>query len=165
MAPSKAQIAKPLPSTCVKWQAFRFLERLSDLRGNVAADRTPAPTLPAHPEEALWVFASTIGELNATDTFLRQLVDRLPWLRLVLITDHPHYRESYLARYPEAIVHVTLGHSDDARMLAAHYPPRMLVVAEIPCLPSDAPCRFSFAFVFEAKRRRAPAILINGWLY
>jgi 3-deoxy-D-manno-octulosonic-acid transferase len=151
-------------ATWPKWRLFQLLERLSDLRGNVAAahlelDRPQAATA------ALWVFASTIGELNAIEPFLRQLASRLVHLKLVLITDHPHYRSSYATRYPDAVICVTHGHGNDARALALHYPPRLLVVAEIPCLPSDAPCRFSFAFVLEAKLRRAVAVVVNGWLY
>lgn len=111
------------------------------------------------------MFVSTIGELNAIDPLLRELADRLSGHRLVLITDHPHYRAAYEARYPTAVVCVTRGHGEDARTLSRLYPPRLLVVAEIPCLPSDAPCRFSVAFVLEAKRARAAAVIVNGWLY
>lgn len=150
--------------TRLKWHIFRLLERLSDLRGNSATgDRKVGQ--PAVPMPALWVFASTIGEVNAIEPFLRQLASRLSQLKLVLITDHPHYRDSYLARYPNAEVCVTRGHSADADALAAGYPPQILIVAEIPCWPADAPCRFSFAFVLEAKRRGATAFLVNGWLY
>ena len=150
--------------TRVKWRLFRLLERLSDLRGNDVAGHLELKT-PAAPAPALWVFVSTIGELNAVDPFLREVSARLAHLKLVLITDHPHYRDSYAQRYPKAEVCVTRGHGDDAHTLARHYPPRLLIVAEIPCLPSDAPCRFSFAFLLEAKARRAPALLVNGWLY
>lgn len=41
----------------------------------------------------------------------------------------------------------------------------MLALAEIPCLPSDAPCRFSYAFLREARQRGASTLLLNGWLY
>ncbi len=151
-------------STRIKWGTFRLLERLSDLNGNSAAGHLEL-TLPAQPVAALWVFVSTIGELNAIDPLLREIVGRLPQLKLVLITDHPHYRDSYLARYPAAEVCVTRGHGDDAATLAQHYPPQMLVVAEIPCWPSDAPCRFSFAFLLEAKQAGAATVLVNAWLY
>lgn len=152
------------PLTKLKWRLFRLLERLSDLRGNSAAGHLEI-NQPATPIPSLWVFVSTIGELNAIDPFLRQLVTRLDHLKLVLITDHPHYQDSYLARYPNAEICVTRGHGDDAAALATHFPPQLLIVAEIPCWPSDAPCRFSFAFLLEAKRRGAAACLVNGWLY
>ena len=148
----------------VKWGLFRLLERLSDLKGNSAAGHLQL-TLPAQPLASLWVFVSTIGELNAIDPLLREIVARLPQLKLVLITDHPHYRDSYLARYPAAEVCVTRGHGTDAATLAKHYPPQLLVVAEIPCWPSDAPCRFSFAFLLAAKHAGAVTVLVNAWLY
>lgn len=150
--------------TQFKWGIFRCLERLSDLRGNSAAGHLEI-TQPERPLQSLWVFASTIGELNAIDPLLREVIAHAPQLKLVLISDHPHYRDSYLARYPAAEVCVTRGHSADAATLAAHYPPQLLIVAEIPCWPSDAPCRFSFAFLLEAKRIGAVATLVNGWLY
>lgn len=150
--------------TRVKWALFRLLERLSDLRGNSAAGHLELHR-PEHPLQSLWVFVSTIGELNAIDPLLREIVARLPQLKLVLITDHPHYRDSYLARYPAAEVCVTRGHGTDAATLARHYPPQLLVVAEIPCWPSDAPCRFSFAFLLKAKHAGAVTVLVNGWLY
>ncbi len=150
--------------TRVKWGGFRLLERLSDLKGNSAAGHL-ALNVPAQPLASLWVFVSTIGELNAIDPLLSQIVASLPQLKLVLITDHPHYRDSYLARYPAAEVCVTRGHSTDAATLATHYPPQFLVVAEIPCWPSDAPCRFSFAFLLAAKQVGAATVLVNAWIY
>lgn len=152
------------PITHLKWGLFRLLERLSDLRGNSTAGHLELKPL-EHPQQSLWVFVSTIGELNAIDPLLREIISRLPKLKLVLITDHAHYRDSYLARYPTAEVCVTRGHGTDAETLAKHYPPELLVVAEIPCWPTDAPCRFSFAFLLHAKRAGAITILVNGWLY
>src|SRR6266852_5992653 len=49
--------------------------------------------------------------------------------------------------------------------LAAAVRPALLIVAEIPSRLSDAPCRFPFAFAYEAKRAGAAVCLINGWLY
>jgi 3-deoxy-D-manno-octulosonic-acid transferase len=162
--PSARPIVSVGLATGLKWRLFRLLERLSDMHGDQAAQRLELQR-PGTPTPSIWVFVSTIGELNAIDPFLRQLVARLGALKLVLITDHAHYRASYQARFPDAQVCVTRGHGDQATELARHYPARLLVVAEIPCLPSDAPCRFSFAFLLEAKRCKAPAILVNGWLY
>jgi 3-deoxy-D-manno-octulosonic-acid transferase len=151
-------------ATQLKWQLFRGLERLSDLRGNNAAGHFELHQ--AEPAgRALWVFVSTIGELNAIEPLLRAIVARLPALRLVLITDHDHYRDGYLAKFPSAAVCVTRGHSRDAAALARTLPPAHLLVAEIPCWPSDAPCRFSFAFLLEAQRHGATLALLNGWLY
>jgi hypothetical protein len=109
-------------STHLKWMGFRALEALSDLRGNAAAGHlevTPAE----RPTEALWVFVSTIGELNAIEPLLRSIVAQLPALKLVLITDHAHYRDGFVARYPAAEVCVTrrpqLGRTDACAPLPA----------------------------------------------
>jgi 3-deoxy-D-manno-octulosonic-acid transferase len=161
--------ANPTPTSIaplvhMKWWLFRLLESISDLRGN-SADGHLELAQPERPLPSLWVFVSTIGELNAIDPLLREIIARVPQLKLVLITDHPHYRDSYVARYPNAEVCVTRGHAADATALAKHYPPELLVVAEIPCWPSDAPCRFSFAFLLAAKRANAITFLVNAWLY
>ncbi len=161
---SQASLAQLGAGARARLALFGALERVSDLRGNAAAGRLKLQ-VPARPEPALWVYVSTIGELNAIGPLLRQLCERLPQLRLVLITNHAHYESSYRAQYPDAEVCVSLGHGGDARTLGQHYPPTLLVVGEIPCLPSDAPCRFSVAFVAEAKRRGAAAAIVNGWLY
>lgn len=149
------------PLRALRWRLFRLLEWLSDQRGNTTAG---ALQLPDSQGDAIWVFASTIGELNATAPLLQRLLQSQP-LPLVLITDHEHYRAPYLARFPQASVCVSLGHSRDASALALRHPPRLLLVAEIPALPSDAPCRFSYAFVREAHRHGARVVLANGWLY
>ena len=151
----------PLP---LRWALFRALERLSDLRGNVAAEGSDIE-IPATPQAALWVYVSTIGELNAVEPLLREVVRRLPQLRPVLITEHAHYRAAYAARYPQASICITRGHSRDAVLLAHHFPPRLMLVAEIPCLPSDAPCRLSVAFLRAARHAGARTVLANGWLY
>lgn len=150
--------------TRLKWQAFRLLERIGDMHGGVMVGGLELQ-VPATPMPALWVFASTIGELNAISPFLRRLADALAHLKLVLVTDRSHYNEAYVAQYPRAVVCSTRGHGDHARTLAKHYPPRMLVVCEIPCQLSDAPCRLPFAILHEAKRHGASAIVVNGWLY
>lgn len=156
--------ARPAAGEPLRWALFRSLEWFSDLRGNAAAPASRDLPQPAG-QRALWVFVSTIGELNATVPLLHALHERLPQLRLVLITDHEHYQAPYLAQFPDAVVYFTAGHSRDARRLARHLPPELLVVAEIPCLPSDAPCRFSFAFMRAAKHNGARLCLVNGWLY
>ena len=160
--------------TQLKWLLFRLLELLSELRpggaGLDAEHAKDAPPLQAGPKAApearpLWVFASTIGELNAIEPFLRCLLADMAVPPLVLLTDHPHYRDSFLAKYPGARVYTMDHRSETAAALAAALPPRLLLLAEIPCLLSDAPCRFPFAVVYELKRRGIPVCVINGWLY
>lgn len=150
-------------ATQLKWQGFQLLEGLNDLRRGPPESLLEIP--PGEPAAALWVFVSTIGELNAIDPLLKAMAERQPHLKLVLLTDRPHYRDSYLGRYPEAVVAIINGHSGEARRLADRFPPALLAVAEIPCWPGDAPCRFAFAFLIEAKRCGARTALVNGWLY
>lgn len=143
--------------------AYQALERLSDLRGSQVR---PMVAIDAGaPQPAWWAFVSTIGELNATAPLLEAVRARLPQLRMVLVTDHAHYVDSYRRRFPDAEVIVSLGHSQDAKALAAARPPRLTLVAEIPLLPGDAPCRCSSALLLEAKRRGSRLLVVNGWLY
>ncbi|MFX1678200.1 glycosyltransferase N-terminal domain-containing protein [Mitsuaria sp. CC2] len=159
LAPAPARLGEPL-----RWAMFRALEWLSDQRGNNtlgAFSVTPAEAT----GPALWFYVTTIGELNAVAPMIEWLIAQRPDLRPVLITEHPHYRDAYLARLPQAVVCTSRGHSSDARRLARLLPPAMLAVAEIPCLPSEAPCRFSYAFLREARRHNAATLMLNGWLY
>jgi 3-deoxy-D-manno-octulosonic-acid transferase len=111
------------------------------------------------------VFASTIGELNAIEPLLREVIRRLPGYGLTLLSDHPHYEEGFLRKYPAAAFCVIDHRSALIRDLVARHPPALLLLAEIPCMLSEAPCRFPFAAVLEAKRHGARACLVNGWLY
>lgn len=143
----------------LRWQAFRLLERLG------------TPGAPLHlPADAairpsLWVFVSTIGEVNAIGPLLRELVARHADLQLVLLTDRSIYRESYLAQFPQAEVIEISASGAPAATLAQQRPPRLLVVAEIPCLPADAPCRLPFGYLYAARQAGARLALVNGWLY
>ncbi|MBK8535869.1 MAG: hypothetical protein IPL59_12530 [Candidatus Competibacteraceae bacterium] len=47
----------------------------------------------------LWVFVSTLGELNAIEPFLRQLSE-VDFTGLAFLTDHAHYRSNYLQNFP-----------------------------------------------------------------
>lgn len=152
------------PGEPLRWALFRALEWASDLRGNNALGALSIePADAAGP--ALWFYVTTIGELNAVAPMIDWLCAQRPDLRPVLITEHAHYRETYQARLPRAAICISRGHSGDARELARRLPPALLALAEIPCLPSEAPCRFSYAFLREARRRGASALMLNGWLY
>src|ERR1700687_265463 len=163
-----------IPSTSVQLErtqlgvAVRVKRTVFSLLERVAEARRPSSAGVAFPSSnnvsgALWVFVSTIGELNAIEPFLVLLLAKVPYRPLVLLTDRSVYGDAYLRRYPEAIVVEMTG--SEAPALAAALRPALLIVAEIPCRLSDAPCRFPFAFAYEAKRAGAAVCLINGWLY
>jgi 3-deoxy-D-manno-octulosonic-acid transferase len=160
-APQEAPLRCPEP---LRWLGFRVLEGLSEWRQRSTKGQFSLDTSkPGGP--ALWIYVSTIGELNAVAPVLDWLMQQHPDLIPVLISDHGHYRDAYQARYPQARICISRGYSGDAAELAALYPPALLVIAEIPCLPSDAPCRFSYAFVRKARTAGATLLLLNGWLY
>ena len=154
--------------TRAKWLLFRLLETAVERCSRRAAR-------PAHPrvrrgpvgcaDPPLWVYVSTIGELNAIEPFLRRLLSQMDAPPLVLLTDRPFYREIFQTSYPQAAVRIVDHLSQTALALIAEGAPRLLIVAETPCLPSDAPCRFGFALPYLLKRRGIPVCLINGWLY
>jgi 3-deoxy-D-manno-octulosonic-acid transferase len=168
--PETQELASALPTRVpwcpepLRWLCFRLLENLSEWRRRSTKGQLSLDTSkPAGP--ALWIYVSTIGELNAVAPVLDWLIKQHPGLIPVLISDHEHYREAYQARYPQARICISHGYSGDAAQLADHHPPALLVIAEIPCLPSDAPCRFSYAFVRKARTSGATLLLLNGWLY
>jgi 3-deoxy-D-manno-octulosonic-acid transferase len=150
----------------MKRALFRLLETAANFRSGppIPPAANPMPS-PVHANGSLWIYVSTIGELNAIEPFVRMLLAETGKPPLTLITDRRTYRESYASKYPGAYIYEIDGSSADAARLAALAPPKLLVIAEIPCLLSDAPCRFPFALLREVKRRRAPACVVNGWLY
>ena len=151
-----------------KWFCFRALEVLSELRmrwrGHSGFPCEMAGAGRREQTKHIWVFTSTIGELNAIEPLLKRLT-RDPSTPLALLTDREHYRESLLAKYPSARVLVIDHRTSRIRELIREVPPSLLLLAEIPCLLSDAPCRFPFALAYEAKKRGVPICLVNGWLY
>lgn len=151
-------------SESIRWALFRLLEAASEWR-----NPTPRGSLEPRPTgdnvPAVWIFVSTIGELNAIEPFIQRLRQARPGTKLVLLSDHDHYAHPYLTRYPDASFFYTRGASVDADVLCSRFPPELLVIGEIPCIPSDAPCRFSYAFIRAARRYGARIAIINGWLY
>ncbi|GAA5180435.1 lipid IV(A) 3-deoxy-D-manno-octulosonic acid transferase [Niveibacterium umoris] len=153
---------KPSFGTWLRYQTFRLIDRAAR-RG-----RSPQTTL-ALPDTAvrrsLWLFVSTIGELNAIAPLLDALAPQTTPLHWVLLTDRRIYAEAYRARYPDADIVEIGDHPAEASRLSRLRPPALALVAEIPLLPSDAPCRLPFAWLYEAARHGAPVASVNGWLY
>ena len=159
--------AKPVSTTLplllrLKWRLFALLQRAAHWRAGEPADTI---TPPPQPRTALWVFATTIGELNAIAAYVDALRRRCEGLQLVLISDRALYRQAYLTRYPDAVVHICSGDPRAPLRLAQHYPPQFLVLAEIPCQPADAPCRFSIGYLLSARAQGARLALVNAWFY
>ena len=152
-----------------KMTMFRALEWASEVREGLrdSPGASQGPQLPTSDlaPGALWVFASTIGELNAIEPFMKLLLDEVRPDALVLLTDRDTYRDSYLAQYPRATVCELGGTSRELVDLVRAAPPRFVLLAEIPCMLFDAPCRLPFGAIYELKRRGIPICLINGWLY
>lgn len=164
-APEGPAFRAPL-SLRAKWAVFRALEALSVWRSGTPIPPVANPEPPAsHRKGSLWLYVSTIGELNAIEPFLTLLLDKTRGLPLTLVSDRRVYRKSYLDKYPQAYVYEIDGTSRDFERLAALTPPRLFVIAEIPCLPSDGPCRLPFAALHVARSRGARIALVNGWLY
>ncbi len=141
---------------------FNVLEWFSHLR------RPAAPAIVAgrpKPGRHLWVYVTTIGELNAVEAWLHALLLRLGHPPLVLLSNHAHYQQAYLRKFPQAVFVAFDGATATARQLFRQMPPLLLAVAEIPCIPHDAPCRLSFATLRLARKAGAPRVLVNGWLY
>lgn len=153
----------PLP---LRLAAFRALEWAAAARQRMRGQAAPTAAIAAPAtQRSLWVFVSTIGELNAIEPFLERLLEELGHPPLTLISDRLNYRSAYLTKYPEAAVETLHGSSAEAQGLARRRPPMMLLVAEIPCQLHDAPCRFSYATLKAVRGAGAPTVLVNGWLY
>lgn len=120
---------------------------------------------PPHNGHYLWVYVSTLGELNALSQLLAELHTRYPACGLVILTDHPHYLDAFKTKYPQASVVSHGENGDGIETLFATFPPLMLLITEIPMLMFDAPCRLSFKVLYYCARQGGRIFMINGWLY
>lgn len=116
-------------------------------------------------EKYLWVYASTIGELNAISVLVDYLIDKNPSLGLIILTDHPHYLTAFHNKYDQAIILCHGQAASDIKKYFKEYPPSLLIIAEIPCLMFDAPCRLAFKVIRECKMSGGRVAVVNGWLY
>ena len=146
-----------------KWALYRSAEIATDWLGG----RRPCamPTTMGDGVPALTVFASTIGELNAIAPLLRALRQKRPANPLWLVSDHAHYRDSFLRAWPGANFFAIDHHSDTAREFFKRVRTGIFMLAEIPLLPGDAPARLPFAWLRFARQSGACTTLANGWLY
>ncbi|RDE24815.1 3-deoxy-D-manno-octulosonic acid transferase [Motiliproteus coralliicola] len=148
----------------IGWKVFYWLNRLVDLRTPVShsVSVTTAVEQSGSTGPDIWVFCSTIGELNAC----RPLIEKLSSQgRLTLITDRQCYLESFQQQFPTAAVIELTGAITDCEQLIPQISPDLLVVCEIPAKPNDAPCRLSYGLLRGAKRAGSKLFLVNAWLY
>jgi 3-deoxy-D-manno-octulosonic-acid transferase len=150
-----------------RWAAFRGLEALAQWRqGASSAMALHSGLQPAGTSApSLWLFVSTIGELNAIAPLLERLLATLGHPPLTLLSDRPVYADAYRARLPQARQVFLTGGAAEAGALGKATPPSLFVIAEIPAMLHDAPCRMSFALLRAAKHAGAPVVLVNGWSY
>lgn len=113
----------------------------------------------------LWVYVSTIGELNALSRLLDVLTNQYPASGLVILTDHPHYLDAFKSQYPDASVVSHGENGDGIETLFATFPPLLLLITEIPLLLFDAPCRLSFKVLYYCAQHGGRVFVVNGWLY
>jgi 3-deoxy-D-manno-octulosonic-acid transferase len=116
-------------------------------------------------ENCLWVYASTIGELNAISILIDELILQEQYSQLVILTDHPHYQKPMSHLYPKAVI---LDHGVNGSFVISQikrYRPALFLIAEIPCVMFDAPCRLSARIIYACKSSGARISIVNGWIY
>jgi len=145
----------------LKWMIFSLLDQLT-ARAQQPLSIAHPPTPPEN-RPWIWVFCSTIGELNASLSLLRQLE---PYYRLALMSDRASYLSAYQRQLPAATLVQLSGLSSDLDTLLRQLPlPELLLLCEIPLLPGDAPCRLHQQLLRGLKKRDIKLAVVNGWLY
>lgn len=155
--------------TKVKFGVFSIIEKLTtntDVNSQARLLYVPDQQ-PTHIDESeyLWVYCSTIGELNAVSILIDALLKTDSYKQLVLLTDHPHYLEAMIKAYPSSII---VDHGVNGMAIENYidtYSPALLLIAEIPSIMFDAPCRLSSRVLYYCKKASAQIVVINGWLY
>lgn len=151
----------------LKWILFRCLVWLSNVRNppKLGYALHPADTaLPTYTGN-IWIYATTVGEINAIRPFIAELQASFPAKRLVFVSNHEIYADAISNLYPQAVRVFFEQSFHNVGDILDEYPPDILIVAEIPCVLSDAPCRFPFEIPYSAHLRGVPLALVNGWLY
>jgi 3-deoxy-D-manno-octulosonic-acid transferase len=152
-----------------RWFLFCLIGKISKLRASAesAPERPDSKGLSTDMERKdteifIWIFCSTIGELNACNPLISLLQKRG---NLVLLTDRPGYEEAFSKQYPDAVVVHLLEGGLPCEAVVDRYTPREFYLAEIPIIPADAPCRLSYSLLRHVKRCGASIYMVNGWLY
>jgi 3-deoxy-D-manno-octulosonic-acid transferase len=160
--------AKYLPEG-FRWSLYSLVGKISALKDransnsrNVPNRVAPAPVKSEGDQSYVWVFCSTIGELNACKPLISQLQSNR---NLILLTDRSGYEEAFLKHFPGAVVILLLEGALPDRGIIEQYPPQELYLAEIPLIPADAPCRLSYSLLRNLKKYGASVYVVNGWLY
>lgn len=144
----------------LRWWAYQVLYKIASLR-NPLAEPTQLPQID---QRSIWVFVSTIGELNMVRPLLDQVLQQHK-LPLVLIADRTGYHDAYSHIYPSAHMVELDGSVSAFQDLAINAPPALFIVAEIPASLSDAPCRLPYAALRYARQAGSKVVLVNAWLY
>lgn len=144
---------------------FSFIENILELKQKKTNyNKRPLLNSAIKQDKNLWVYATSIGELHATELFIKEAIKSCGINNVIILTDHPHYSESFNKLFPQAII-VDHGVSGYIKDTMNAYPPSIFILAEIPCFLSDAPCRLSYKVLHYAKSHDATTLVINGWLY
>jgi len=113
-------------------------------------------------KDCVWVFCTTIGELNSCHEFLDNYTRGLG---LVIVTDKEIYKESFLRKFPDAYVITLNEYKQSLKRLTTVLRPVQFIICEIPCLLHESPCRFDYQIIRDMHYHKASIIVINGWLY
>lgn len=153
----------------IKYKLFRIIEALSSFKSNTSYEFAVHPPCSSVESSAdapyVWIYCSTIGELNAVEPLLKKLLIDAK-ANLVFISEKKTYKDVFHNKYPEAYIAETQGAMHEINLILKTLPlPDLFIVSEIPCLLHDAPCRLSYAFLHELKIKKVPIVVVNGWLY
>lgn len=142
----------------IRWYSYLFLHRVL----NGPGISVPLSGNKDNFDRYIWIFCSTIGELNACKSLVQHFCDIG---NVLLLTDRAIYLDSFKEQFPSAQVAVADSDFRKTVALVDHYPPHLAIVCEIPLLLHDAPCRLSYGVLRALKKRQVPICMINGWLY
>lgn len=142
----------------LRWFGYSCLHRI--LNGKVKHRQFAQQA--AATERYIWIFCSTIGELNACKLLVQHYCGVG---KVLLLTDREIYLDSFKSQFPMAEVAVADIDFRNTAQLINRYPPQLAIVCEIPVLLHDAPCRLSYGVLRALKKHQVRICLVNGWLY
>jgi 3-deoxy-D-manno-octulosonic-acid transferase len=142
----------------LRWFVYTLLHRII----NGPFSRHLLATKVKVTERYIWIFCSTIGELNACKLLVQQYCSQA---KVLLLTDREIYLDSFKTHFPMAEVAVANIDFRNTELLISRFPAQLAIVCEIPVLLHDAPCRLSYGVLRTLKKHQVHICLVNGWLY
>jgi 3-deoxy-D-manno-octulosonic-acid transferase len=117
-------------------------------------------------KDSVLIYAATIGELKAASFFLKEIQQKWPEMRLILVPGQPQYTKAFADIYPDAkVMHQFPYNPVLVDQFFCNNPIKYCVFIEGPSLHGYFPIRQELSLSVGCLSHNAPIVIINACLY